>query len=54
VQYFGYVISDNGIVENPEKVKAVKDFQVPANQKQLRSFLVYPPTTGGSLRSFPR
>ena len=42
MQYLGYVTSDNGIVANPGKVKAVKDFQVPANLNQLRSFLSLP------------
>jgi len=35
VQYLGYVISDCGMA----KIKAVKELPVPANLKQLRSFL---------------
>ena len=39
VTYLGYVVSESGISADIGKVKAVKDFPVPSNLKQLRSFL---------------
>ena len=39
VTYLGYVVSESGISADAGKVKAVKDFPVPRNLKQLRSFL---------------
>ena len=39
VTYLGYVVSESGISADASKVKAVRDFPVPKNLKQLRSFL---------------
>ena len=39
VTYLGYVVSESGISVDASKVKAVRDFPVPKNLKQLRSFL---------------
>jgi hypothetical protein len=39
IAYLGYVISAAGVSTSPEKVKAVVDWPVPQNAKELRSFL---------------
>jgi hypothetical protein len=39
VQYLGYVLSEDGISASPDKVKAVKDYLVPQNVKDVRAFL---------------
>jgi len=39
VEYLGYVIFDLGMAADPKKIKAVKEFPVPGNLEQLRSFL---------------
>ena len=40
VEYLGYVVSGEGIAADQKKVLAVRDFPVPTDLKQLRSFLV--------------
>ena len=39
VKYLGYIVSAQGIAADPKKVEAIKSFPVPANLKNLRSFL---------------
>ena len=39
VEYLGYIVSAQGIAADPTKVEAIKSFPVPANLKNLRSFL---------------
>jgi hypothetical protein len=39
LKFLGYVISSEGISTNPDKVKAVQNFPVPKNLRQLRGFL---------------
>lgn len=39
VAYLGHVITKNGVLPNPEKINAVKNFPLPVNQKQIKSFL---------------
>ena len=39
VAYLGYKVSNRGITADPSKVKSVKEFPIPENVKQLRSFL---------------
>jgi hypothetical protein len=39
IAYLGYVISAAGVSTSPDKVKAVVDWPVPQNAKELRSFL---------------
>ena len=39
VAYLGHTISAHGISPNPEKVRAVQEFQVPSNVKKVREFL---------------
>jgi len=39
VLYLGHVVSAEGILPNPEKVRAVRDFRVPTKEKSLREFL---------------
>ncbi|KMQ87964.1 krab-a domain-containing protein, partial [Lasius niger] len=39
VKYLGHVISEKGITTDPEKIIAVKNWPIPQNKKQIRSFL---------------
>lgn len=39
VEFLGFIVSQNGIKTNQKKVQAVKDFPIPKNLKELRSFL---------------
>jgi hypothetical protein len=39
VNYLGYVVSRDGFTASPEKVLAVRKYQVPKNVKEVRSFL---------------
>lgn len=37
--YLGHIISDEGVKPNPEKLKAVEEYPVPKNVKQIKQFL---------------
>jgi hypothetical protein len=39
VLYLGHIISEQGVKPNPEKVKAIVEFPVPKNDKEVKSFL---------------
>jgi hypothetical protein len=39
VNYLGYVVSQEGVNASPEKVLAVRQYPVPKNAKEVRSFL---------------
>jgi hypothetical protein len=39
VTYLGHIITDKGVSPNPDKVKAVSQFPVPKNPKDVKSFL---------------
>jgi transposase InsO family protein len=39
VHYLGYIVSRDGITASPDKVKAVRQYPVPKNAKDVRSFL---------------
>lgn len=39
VRYLGHIVSQDGISTDEEKIKCVKDWQVPQTLKQLKSFL---------------
>ena len=39
VKYLGHVISAEGVATDPEKISSVKDWPLPKNRKQVRSFL---------------
>ncbi|PIK42074.1 Transposon Ty3-I Gag-Pol polyprotein [Apostichopus japonicus] len=39
VRYLGHVVSSEGISPDPEKIRAVKDWPLPRNEKELRGFL---------------
>ncbi|CAL1687615.1 unnamed protein product [Lasius platythorax] len=39
VKYLGHIVSGKCIATDPEKISAVKNWPVPQNRKQLRSFL---------------
>ena len=39
VEHLGHVVSHNGVVPDPKKVEAVKEYPQPIDLKSLRSFL---------------
>ncbi|KMQ89530.1 enzymatic polyprotein endonuclease reverse [Lasius niger] len=39
LMYLGHIISDKGVKPNPEKIKAVEQYPIPKNHKQLKQFL---------------
>jgi hypothetical protein len=39
VTFLGHIFSKDGIATDPDKIKSVKDWPVPKNVKQIRSFL---------------
>ena len=39
VRYLGHVISQDGIKTDPDKTKAIQNWKVPTNEKELRSYL---------------
>ena len=39
VEYLGYIVSREGIRASPDKTQAVRNFPVPRNVKEVRSFL---------------
>ena len=40
VTFLGHVVSAEGTQPDPQKISAVKDFPVPRNMKQIRSFFI--------------
>ena len=46
VQYLGYTVSRDGITASPDKVKAIRQYPVPKNAKDVRSFLGLASFTG--------
>ena len=39
LQFLGYIITKDGILPDPDKIKAVKEYPIPQNLTQLRAFL---------------
>lgn len=39
VKYLGHIVSEEGVKTDPDKIEALKSWQVPRNIKELRSFL---------------
>lgn len=39
VAYLGRIISDKGLLPNPDKIKAIQEIKVPKNQNDIKSFL---------------
>src|SRR6185437_13518345 len=39
LKFLGYIVNAGGITTDPKKIKAVEEFLVPQNVKQLRGFL---------------
>lgn len=39
IKYLGYVVSEEGVSTDPEKIASVRDWPVPQTKKQVRSFL---------------
>ena len=39
VNYLGFVLSEQGVAASPDKIKAVKNYPLPKNVKDVRAFL---------------
>jgi hypothetical protein len=39
IHYLGHIISKDGIAVNPEKIEAIREWSVPKNLTELRSFM---------------
>ena len=39
VKFLGHVVSESGVSTDPDKIKAIQDWQIPKNAKQIKSFL---------------
>jgi hypothetical protein len=39
IHYLGHIISEEGIVMDPEKVESIKEWSVPSNVAEVRSFM---------------
>jgi hypothetical protein len=52
VRYLGYVLSDKSVTASPDKVKAVRQYPVPKNVKDVRAFLGVASFYRGLLRNF--
>lgn len=39
VEYLGHIVSERGIATSPEKIKVVKQWPIPSNLTELRSFV---------------
>jgi hypothetical protein len=39
VKVLGHIVSDEGVSTDPSKIKAVKDWPVPRNVKEVQNFL---------------
>ena len=39
MEYLGHLVSERGVEPDPKKVRAVMDFPLPSNVKELQSFL---------------
>jgi hypothetical protein len=39
MHYLGHIISEEGMVVDPEKVEAIREWSVPRNVEEVRSFM---------------
>ena len=39
IQYLGHIISTQGIAVDPSKIKAIKEWPIPRNVSEVRSFM---------------
>jgi hypothetical protein len=39
VNYLGYVVTNDGVTASPDKIKLVRQYPVPRNVREVRSFL---------------
>jgi len=38
-ELLGHIVGQNGVMQNPEKVKTINKFPIPKTQKEIKSFL---------------
>ena len=50
VSFLGHIVSAGGVSVDPSKVSAVRDWPVPSDVGEVRSFLVLVGTIGGLFR----
>ena len=41
MNYFGHIVSKNGVATDPDKVKLVKNYQTQTKVSKVRSFLAF-------------
>src|SRR5436189_3800851 len=39
VEYLGHIVTENGVKPNPNKIAEIKNFPIPKNQKEIKSFI---------------
>ena len=39
VEYLGHIVSHEGVKENPNKIKSIKEWRIPTTLRHLRGFL---------------
>ena len=54
IQYLGHIILEEGISMDPENIEAIMNWPTPRNVTDVRYFMGFADTTGGSLKDFPR
>jgi len=47
----GHIVGPNGVMTNPEKLKAINKFPIPKTQKEIKSFLVFAVITENSFQT---
>jgi hypothetical protein len=52
IHYLGHIISEEGIIVDPEKIEAIKGWKTPKSVTEVRSFMALVATTEGSLQGF--
>jgi len=50
INYLGYIIRENGVKPDPQKIQVVKEFPRPQNSKNIKQFLGFATTGSTSLK----
>ena len=54
VSFLGHIVSTEGVMVEPQKIKVVAEWKPPMNVKEIWRFQVLESTTKGSWKDFPR